>query len=145
MFLNVLLFNFFPQAFLLWHQLLIHCQDSSAVFLMPFIFVPDMFGTWGAGKEAGATVPLLPSNSIFPYGLEPWCKPTSCLGSKCCSSLPIMRWTASQVPPLMTQHSCRHSKSQFQTLQGWEAEGSLLFPSHLLCSLELCLDKFLCI
>lgn len=60
MFLNVLLFNFFLQVSLLWHQLLIHCQDSSAVFLMPFIFVPDMFGMWGAGKEAGAAASLLP-------------------------------------------------------------------------------------
>lgn len=94
MFLNMLLFNFFPQVFLWWHQLLIHCQDSSAGFLMPFIFVPDTFGTWGAGKEAGATASLLPNNSIFPYRLKPCCKPTSCLGSKGCSSLPVMRWTA---------------------------------------------------
>lgn len=89
------LFHFFPQISLLWHQLLHHCQDSNAVFLMPFIFVPDMFGTWGTGKAAGATAPLLPSNSIFLYGHEPCCKPTSWLGGKGCSSLPIMRWTAS--------------------------------------------------
>lgn len=94
MFLNVLLFNFFPQVFLLWLQLLIHCQDSSAVFLMPFIFLPDMFGKWGAGKEAGAAASLLPNNSIFPYRLKSCCEPTSCLGSKGCFSLSVMKWTA---------------------------------------------------
>lgn len=111
MLLKVLLFNFFPQVCLLWHELLIHFQDSSAVFLMLCIFVPDMFGIWGAGKETGAIAPLLPSDSIFLYRLEPCCKTTSCFGIRDHSPLPVLRRTASQAPQLMTQHSRRHPVS----------------------------------
>jgi len=91
MLLKVLLCNFITQVFLLWHQLLIHCQDSRATFLLLCVFVPDIFGIWKAGKEAGAIAPLLPSDSIFLYRLEPCCKTTSCFGIRDCSSVPIVR------------------------------------------------------
>lgn len=141
----MLLFNFFPQVFLLWHQLIIHRQDSSAVFLMLFIFVPDMFGVWGAGKEAGAIAPLLPSDSIFLYRLEPCCRTTSCFGIRDHSSLPIMRWTASQAPPLMTQHSHRHPVSHDSRCYKSRKLRDLRFFLTISCVLSFIQTALLCI
>ena len=107
---------------------------------MLYIFVPDMFGIWGAGKEAGAIAPLLPSDSIFLYRLELCCKTISCFGIRDRSFLPIMRWTASQAPPLMTQHSHRHPVSHHSRCYDSRKLRSLLFPNHLLYCFELYSD-----
>lgn len=144
MLLNRLLFNSFTQVFLLLHQLLTHCQDRSAGFLMLGIFVPGVFGRWGAGKEAGAIAPLLPSDSIFLYRIEPCCKTTFCFGIRDCSFLPIMRWT-SQDRPLIIQCSYCWNHETRCLLRLQQATRSLLFSNHLLWILSFIQTALLCI
>lgn len=140
MLLNVLLFNFFPQVSLQWHQLLIHCQDSSAVFSHALYFCARPvrhMGSWDGGRcyctaaaewfHLSLQTQTLLQNHILLWHERAFL--SSCHGV---NSIP----RSPTDDPTFTQHPA----SWFRVLGLQEAERSLLFPNHLLCCFELYSD-----